>query len=317
MPSRRTFVTGFGPFGATADNPSAWLAERSGRPHRVLEVSFAAVERFLDDLNPDSFDRLVMLGLAGGERDPRLRLETRARNQIGGAPDVTGVVAGPGPIAPFMPPQLGASLFTGNLATETDRWRISVDAGDYLCNFALFRALRTFPKRRVGFVHVPPPDVWPLEEQRLALAEFLEEVESGRPLADAPYEVPTEGAMRRLGASFAGAWRPGELVALEGPLGAGKTTLVRGLLEGLGWAEPVRSPTFNLVQTFATEPPVCHADLYRVGSEEGLDLERYLDRHLCLVEWPDRLRWLVPDRVVRIETLVDVRRVRVGPGLER
>lgn len=76
---------------------------------------------------------------------------------------------------------------------------------------------------------------------------------------------------------------------LEGPLGAGKTTLVRGLLEALGHEGPVRSPTFNLLQAFDTDPPVLHADLYRVSSAEGTGLEDYLDTHVVLVEWPDRL----------------------------
>lgn len=101
--------------------------------------------------------------------------------------------------------------------------------------------------------------------------------------------------MRALGAKMAREWQAGEVVFLEGPLGAGKTTFVRGLLEGLGVEEPVRSPTYNLVQTFDTNPPVLHADLYRVGSYAGIGLEDYLDTHLCLIEWPDRAAGLVRD----------------------
>lgn len=308
MPSRRTFVTGFGPFGATADNPSAWLAERCGRPHCVLEVAFAAVDRFLSNLDPAGFDRLVLLGLAAGEADPRLRLETRAVNRIGSAADATGVVAGPGPICPFSPPQLGGGLFAGRLVPETDRWRLSWDAGDYLCNYAYFQALRAFPERQIGFVHVPPAVGAAREQQLQALMELLDEAETVTPWSP-PVLVRTEAAMRRLGAALAGSRRPGELIALEGPLGAGKTTFVRGFLEGLGWIGPVRSPTFNLIQTFETEPPVCHADLYRVESEDGLDLERYSETHVCLVEWPDRLRALTPTRTIRIESGSDARRV--------
>lgn len=101
-------------------------------------------------------------------------------------------------------------------------------------------------------------------------------------------EVPDEGAMRALGGVLAAEWAAGDLVLLAGDLGAGKTTLVRGLLEALGHEGPVRSPTFNLVQTFETTPPVMHADLYRVRGAEGIGLEDYLDSHLCLVEWPER-----------------------------
>lgn len=105
--------------------------------------------------------------------------------------------------------------------------------------------------------------------------------------------VRTEADMRALGARMAREWKACEVVFLEGPLGAGKTTFVRGLLEGLGVEEPVRSPTYNLLQTFDTNPPVLHADLYRVTSYAGIGLEDYLDTHLCLIEWPDRAAGLV------------------------
>ncbi len=103
------------------------------------------------------------------------------------------------------------------------------------------------------------------------------------------HHLPDEPATRALGAALAARLQPGDLVRLEGPLGAGKTTLVRGLLEALGHQGPVRSPTFNLLQAFETNPPILHADLYRVASAEGTGLEDYLDTHVVLVEWPDRL----------------------------
>ncbi|MCB8932179.1 MAG: tRNA (adenosine(37)-N6)-threonylcarbamoyltransferase complex ATPase subunit type 1 TsaE [Fimbriimonadaceae bacterium] len=106
--------------------------------------------------------------------------------------------------------------------------------------------------------------------------------------------LPDEAATRALGARLAARWRAGDVVLLEGPLGAGKTTLVRGVLEALGHADSVRSPTFNLLQTFATAPPVMHADLYRVSTWQGIGLEEYLDTHLCLIEWPDRAEGLLP-----------------------
>jgi tRNA threonylcarbamoyladenosine biosynthesis protein TsaE len=103
------------------------------------------------------------------------------------------------------------------------------------------------------------------------------------------YDLADEAATRALGAALARRLQIGDVVRLEGPLGAGKTTLVRGLLEALGHDGPVRSPTFNLLQAFDTVPPVLHADLYRVSSTEGTGLEDYLDTHIVLVEWPDRL----------------------------
>lgn len=109
-------------------------------------------------------------------------------------------------------------------------------------------------------------------------------------------ELPDEAATRLLGAELSSRLKAGDVVFLHGDLGAGKTTLVRGLLEALGHTEPVRSPTFNIVQTFETDPPVMHADLYRVESWRGTGVEDYLDSHLCLIEWPERAGGLIdPD----------------------
>jgi len=110
----------------------------------------------------------------------------------------------------------------------------------------------------------------------------------------------------------------GDVVLLSGELGAGKTTLIRGVLEALGHHETVRSPTFNLIQTFATSPPVMHADLYRVKSYAGIGIEDYLETHLCLIEWPDRLGSLVDGAAcwrVNIEFASDGRSIEIiAPG---
>ena len=107
--------------------------------------------------------------------------------------------------------------------------------------------------------------------------------------------LPDEAATRALGAELSKRLKEGDTVLLSGELGAGKTTLVRGLLEALGNDGPVRSPTYNLIQTFDTVPPVMHADLYRVASHKGIGIEDYLDTHLCLIEWPEHAVGLVPE----------------------
>ena len=101
------------------------------------------------------------------------------------------------------------------------------------------------------------------------------------------YNCATPEETQAVGAALARTAQPGDLFLLEGELGAGKTTLVRGFLNELGWTGAVRSPTFTLLNLYETNPPVLHADLYRVKSARGLGLEDYLDSHVCLVEWPE------------------------------
>lgn len=110
----------------------------------------------------------------------------------------------------------------------------------------------------------------------------------------------------RLGAELARGLRGAEVFALEGDLGSGKTTFVRGLARGLGFAGPVTSPTFNLVHRYVGGRMVlAHFDLYRLkapGEIEALDLDGFLESGaIVAIEWPtlargflpmDRTRWL-------------------------
>ena len=125
--------------------------------------------------------------------------------------------------------------------------------------------------------------------------------------------LPDEAATLSLGQELSEGWRDGGLVFLHGDLGAGKTTLVRGLLVGLGWSGPVRSPSYALVNSYATRPPVRHLDLYRVGSLDealSLDLDALFADSLSLVEWPDVLEGtFCPDAVVRLTPCGDGRQV--------
>lgn len=110
--------------------------------------------------------------------------------------------------------------------------------------------------------------------------------------------LPDAMATERLGCALGRQLRAGDAVALFGTLGAGKTTLARGVLRGLGFEGDVASPTFPIVQAYDTEPPLWHVDLYRIEHEEelaelGLDDAR-LDAAL-LVEWPERLPRLWAD----------------------
>jgi tRNA threonylcarbamoyladenosine biosynthesis protein TsaE len=107
-------------------------------------------------------------------------------------------------------------------------------------------------------------------------------------------------ATERLGAALAGLLRPGDVVALFGGLGAGKTTLSRGVLRGLGHEGDVASPTFPIVQAYAppdTRLPLWHVDLYRIehpSELEELGLDEARQDAAMLIEWPERLPALWP-----------------------
>jgi tRNA threonylcarbamoyladenosine biosynthesis protein TsaE len=105
--------------------------------------------------------------------------------------------------------------------------------------------------------------------------------------------LATPDDTERLGRAIAAALRPGDVVALFGDLGAGKTTLTRGILRGLGFDGDVASPTFPIVQPYdALELPLCHVDLYRIEHPSELAelaLEEALDGGALVIEWPERL----------------------------
>ena len=105
-----------------------------------------------------------------------------------------------------------------------------------------------------------------------------------------------EAATLAIGAWLARHLRAGDVVALSGPLGSGKTTLARGCIAALGHAGEVASPTFTVVQSYGpadTRVPLLHVDLYRLNGPEEADelgLDDARADHALLVEWPERLR---------------------------
>ena len=104
-----------------------------------------------------------------------------------------------------------------------------------------------------------------------------------------------------IGARYAEELRPGDVVALEGDLGAGKTAFVRGVLRGLGYAGRVTSPTFAVANEYeAPRGAVVHCDMYRILDEETLyelGFEEYLDgRRIVLVEWSENIAYALPEK---------------------
>jgi tRNA threonylcarbamoyladenosine biosynthesis protein TsaE len=125
------------------------------------------------------------------------------------------------------------------------------------------------------------------------------------PHLDLPDEAATYAAARRLAPVLA----IGDVVALAGPLGAGKTSFARALIQArAGAAIDVPSPTFTLVQTYElASGPIWHVDLYRlsgVGDIAELGLDEAFASAITLIEWPDRLGAALPDDalVIAFET---------------
>ena len=117
--------------------------------------------------------------------------------------------------------------------------------------------------------------------------------------------LPDQAATEALAARIAGVLRPGDVVALDGDLGAGKTTFARALIRAAAGAEvEVPSPTFTLVQTYDLAiGRIWHFDLYRIaGPDEVIELgwDEARAEGIALVEWPDRLGPLLPPEHLEI-----------------
>ena len=117
------------------------------------------------------------------------------------------------------------------------------------------------------------------------------------------HHTESEAETAAVGREFASRLEPGDVLLIEGPLGAGKTAFVRGLAEGLGLSgDAVSSPTFTLIQEYdGGRLKLFHADLYRLTPVEASDLglDETGDAGVLAVEWPDRWQH-PPEGVVRV-----------------
>lgn len=118
-----------------------------------------------------------------------------------------------------------------------------------------------------------------------------------------------EAKTRKLGQELAQKISGGEVIALEGDLGAGKTVLVQGLAKGLGIKKTVNSPTFVLMKNYQLKlkkgkiKQLCHVDCYRLDDPEELlaiGINDYLERPdtVCVIEWADKIKKILPKKQI-------------------
>jgi tRNA threonylcarbamoyladenosine biosynthesis protein TsaE len=112
-----------------------------------------------------------------------------------------------------------------------------------------------------------------------------------------------------LGRTLASRLKAGDVVAFYGELGAGKTTMIKGVADGLGVTGVVKSPSFVIAIEYAGRVPVYHIDLYRLDKKSDFDsigLDSYLDGDgVCLIEWAERAEQVLPDTAIRVRLSVE------------
>lgn len=134
--------------------------------------------------------------------------------------------------------------------------------------------------------------------------------------------IPNATEMMQFGGKIADQFPNGGIVLLNGDLGAGKTTLVRGLLRHLGFEGTVKSPTYTLVEPYElNQRTIYHFDLYRLGDPEELEYmggrDYWESNALCLIEWPEQAQGYLPeaDLILNIGYQNDGRKIEITKGL--
>ena len=122
------------------------------------------------------------------------------------------------------------------------------------------------------------------------------------------FETNDPAKTEALAAAMAARLKPGDIIALDGDLGAGKTVFSKGLAAGLGIKEPVTSPTFLIMQQYEDgSAPLYHFDVYRIEDpDEMIEIgaeEFFYGDGICVIEWAERIAELLPKEAIRIRIL--------------
>ncbi|AKF93036.1 tRNA (adenosine(37)-N6)-threonylcarbamoyltransferase complex ATPase subunit type 1 TsaE [Brevibacillus laterosporus] len=127
------------------------------------------------------------------------------------------------------------------------------------------------------------------------------------------FEFTSQQATQEFAEKLAQLLMPGDFLALEGDLGAGKTTFTQGLARGLGVKRVVNSPTFTIIKEYAGRLPLYHMDVYRVADQvDDLGLDEYFyGEGVCVVEWASLIPDYVPEDRMTIHLLQQGENVRL------
>lgn len=129
----------------------------------------------------------------------------------------------------------------------------------------------------------------------------------GEKMTDYIFETNSEMETKRLANKLAILLKPGDVITLEGDLGAGKTTFTKGLGQGLGITRTINSPTFTIVKEYQGEVALYHIDAYRLeDGEEDIGLEEYFNGDgITVVEWASFIEYLLPEERLNIKISYD------------
>ncbi|MBN2652257.1 MAG: tRNA (adenosine(37)-N6)-threonylcarbamoyltransferase complex ATPase subunit type 1 TsaE [Spirochaetales bacterium] len=123
------------------------------------------------------------------------------------------------------------------------------------------------------------------------------------------FKATTPEEIIKLGKKIGKALRANSVIAMEGTLGAGKTTMTKGIAEGLGIVDNVTSPTFTIISEYYGKTPLYHMDFYRVDSIEEFDLlgaeELFYADGVCVVEWFGKILERMPKDYITIKISID------------
>ena len=124
--------------------------------------------------------------------------------------------------------------------------------------------------------------------------------------------IDNETKMIEFGEKIGSMAFPNMVITMEGDLGAGKTTITKGIGKALGVKRVINSPTFTIMKIYEGKMPLYHMDVYRISNDSGDDyLEEYFEQNgVCVIEWAKNIDSILPDNLLKMNIIVDENFIR-------